>query len=70
MTDKIIVIDDEKSVCALFQKALEPEGYTVKTETDAVKRVELVRKEKPDCMLLDIKMPKRDGNDVYLKERG
>jgi two-component system response regulator AtoC len=43
---------------------MEPEGYVVKTESDPTKAVQLVREESPDCVVLDVKMPKIDGIDV------
>lgn len=64
---KIMVIDDEQGVCDLLRKVFEPEGYEVKTEIDPVKALELVEKEKPNCILLDIKMPKIDGIELLSK---
>ncbi len=64
---KIMVIDDEQSVCDLMRKLLEPEGFQVITETDAMKSLIVANQEKPDCVLLDIKMPKLDGVEVLSK---
>ncbi len=64
---KLMVIDDEQGVCDLLKKLFEPEGYEVKTESDAIKALECVEKERPDLILLDIKMPKIDGIEVLSK---
>ncbi|MBU1998997.1 MAG: response regulator [Candidatus Omnitrophica bacterium] len=61
---KLMVIDDESSICSLLCKVFEPEGYEVVTEIDPVKALERFKKEKPDCLLLDIKMPKVDGIEI------
>ena len=58
---KILVIDDEKEICLLLQKILEKDGHQVLILIDPVKGLEIVRKEKPDCVLLDLKMPNMDG---------
>lgn len=64
---KIIIIDDEPSVCDILKKLFTKEGYKVTAETDAEKGMDAVKKEKPDCLLLDIKMPKVDGIDLLAK---
>ena len=61
---KIMVVDDEESVCLLLRKLFEGEGYKVITETDPIKAIELVKVDRPDCMLLDIKMPRKEGVEV------
>lgn len=61
---KIIVIDDEEEICNILKSFFEPRGYVVMTETDPLKGLELVKCERPDCVLLDIKMPKISGMEV------
>lgn len=67
MGNKIIIIDDEKNVCNMVSRLFSLEGYDVKSETDPIKGVALVKKESPNCVLLDIKMPKMDGIVVLSK---
>lgn len=64
---RVYIIDDEPNVCQLLDKVISEEGHVVKTETDAERGLEMVLTEKPDCLLLDIKMPKKDGLEI-LKE--
>jgi len=64
---KILIVDDEDSVCSLLRKLFEPEGYEVFTETDALKVLELLKEERPDCVLLDVKMPNMNGIELLAK---
>lgn len=59
---KILLIDDEKSFCYFTKKNLEETGeFEVATATSGDKGIKLVRKYKPDLILLDIVMPRKDG---------
>lgn len=61
---QILVIDDEKDVCNIFEKSLIQEGYTVFTALDGLSGLKIVKEKKPDIVLLDLKMPKMDGIEV------
>lgn len=67
MSNKILVIDDERAIADIIKFNLEKEGHTVETAADGEEGVEMVFKYKPDLILLDIMMPKKDGFQV-LKE--
>lgn len=69
MPKTIVVIDDEKNVCGLLKQVFEAEGYKVMAINDPEEGVNLVKKEKPDCVLLDVKMPKMSGVDVLMEIR-
>lgn len=58
---KILVVDDEEDVVYLLREALEDEGYQTFGAQDGQAALEIVKKEKPDLILLDIMMPKMDG---------
>ncbi len=64
MSKKLMIIDDEQSVCTLLTRVFAPEGYEVTSETDCEKALETIKNNRPDCVLLDIKMPKMDGVDM------
>jgi two-component system alkaline phosphatase synthesis response regulator PhoP len=64
---KILVIDDEKDFLDLMKKALEPAGYEVIIANDGDEGVTKAKACKPDLVICDIKMPKKDGFQV-LKE--
>lgn len=61
MTHKILVVDDEQNIVELVQYNLERAGYKVVTAYDGDKALELVHKEKPDLILLDVMLPGTDG---------
>lgn len=61
MTRKILIVDDEPFVCKALRKFLERKGYSVAEAHDGDEALEAYRQEKPDVVLLDIRMPGKDG---------
>lgn len=57
----ILVVDDNDANRALAQGALEDEGYRVLLASGGAAAVETFSAEKPDCVLLDVRMPDVDG---------
>lgn len=64
---KVIVADDEKNIQKLLKVNLERAGFEVITASDGVEVLEILEKEKPDLIILDIEMPRMKG-DVLLKK--
>ncbi len=60
----IMVVDDEANICELLKLHLQDKGYGVTIATDSVEAVRLAKKNHPDLITLDIRMPKLDGFDV------
>ena len=69
MSDKILVVDDEKSISKIIAYNLKKEGYEVLCADDGEMGLQLALSEKPDLILLDIMMPKMDGYEVCRKIR-
>lgn len=67
MSNKVLVIDDEKAIADIIKFNLEQEGYVVDTAYDGEEGIGKVHTWKPNLVLLDIMMPKKDGFQV-LKE--
>ncbi len=67
MSNKVLVIDDEKAIADIIKFNLEQEGYTVETAYDGEEGINKVHSWIPELVLLDIMMPKKDGFQV-LKE--
>jgi DNA-binding NtrC family response regulator len=64
---KILVIDDEEGIRSLLDTLLGRKGYEVMLASSGQKGLELFRRERPDVVVLDLKMPEMDGLTV-LKE--
>ena len=61
---KILVIDDDVTVCETLKNYFEKEGYEVKTVNDGVLGVDSFKLYNPDIVLLDIILSKKDGWQV------
>ena len=64
---KIALIEDSANIREMYKMKLELSGYDVIIVEDGKEAVKLVKKAKPDLVLLDILLPKKDGFEV-LKE--
>lgn len=62
---KILIIDDESLNVRIVRKYLAEAGYSdFVTTSDSTEALDLIRQEKPDCVLLDILMPEISGIDI------
>jgi len=61
---KIIVVDDEPDVLKTTSIFLKSEGFNVVTAVDGIAALEVIRKERPDLIVLDIMLPKIDGYKI------
>jgi two-component system, NtrC family, nitrogen regulation response regulator NtrX len=64
---KILVVDDEELIRETLRDILEHEGYKVEEASDGFQAINLIKKNKFDVILCDIKMPKVDGMEVLEK---
>jgi len=61
---KILAVDDEPNILLSLEFILEEEGYDVHTARDGDEALEVARAVRPDLILLDVAMPRRDGYEV------
>ncbi len=61
MDEKILVVDDEDNIRTSLAGVLEDEGFRPLFANDGVTALDVIRKELPDLVLLDIWMPRMDG---------
>lgn len=67
MKKKILVADDDDGVVELLQSAFENAGYDVVCSQTGFKLLDLVVRERPDLIILDVMMPGMDGYSFQLK---
>lgn len=66
---KILIADDNPDNIRLLAVRLKSEGYEFVTAGDGEETLEKVHKEKPDLVLLDVNMPRKDGFEVLSEMR-
>ena len=64
MPRKILVADDEPKIVKLVSAYLEAAGFSPLAARDGDEALERFRNERPDCVILDINMPGKDGLDI------
>src|SRR5271157_233294 len=61
---KILVADDEESIRKMMQITLELDGHQVLLAEDGRTGLEMFKKESPDVVFLDVRLPGMDGREV------
>lgn len=61
---KILVIDDDEKLLGAVRRLLTAAGFDIITSDSALRLPQLVQREKPDLVLLDIEMPALTGEHV------
>lgn len=69
MKPKVLVVDDEQDIVDLVRYHLEREGYQVAGCRDGKSALELVSRDSPDLVILDLLMPGVDGLEVCRRLR-
>ena len=62
--ERILIVDDEKNIVSSLTSILSDEGYEVSMAGDGVEALELIQKDPPDLVILDIWLPGMDGIEV------
>src|SRR3954462_13095909 len=61
LLSKILIVDDDEGVTQTFARMLRLEGYQVRTAGTAEKGLAEAEATRPDCIILDLRMPLVDG---------
>ncbi|MDI9482084.1 MAG: response regulator [Bacillota bacterium] len=69
MKRKILIVDDEKNIVDILKFNLNKEGFETIEAYDGKQALEMVERENPDLILLDIMLPEYDGFTVCKKIR-
>ena len=64
MSRKILVADDEPNIVISLEYLMKREGYTVLVARDGQEALDMIARERPDLVLLDVMMPKKSGFEV------
>ena len=64
MKGKIMIVDDDEHIRFLYSEEFEDEGYDVVTVSNGFKLLEKIEREKPDLVVLDIRLRGYDGLDL------
>lgn len=70
MSKRVLVVDDQPHIVRLIQVNLEKEGLQVSTAGDGVEGLEKIHEERPDLVILDVIMPRKDGFQVLRDIKG
>ena len=60
----IVAIDDEAEFIDMLKNYFEPRGYDISVALRGTKGIELIKEKKPNVVLMDLKMPGIDGDEV------
>ncbi len=66
---KVLIIDDEPDTITFLTNWLEDNGYDSCSATDGNQGMQVLRSEKPDLILMDLRMPNQTGFQLYRELR-
>ena len=69
MTGKILIVEDNPQNMKVMIMALRPHGYTLQQAIDGEEALEVAVRDKPDLIIMDIRLPKIDGLEVTRRLR-
>ena len=64
MSQRILVVDDDKEIVRIVRAYLEKAGYSVLSAYDGETALHIIRSDRPDLIVLDLMLPDRDGWDI------
>jgi GAF domain-containing protein/FixJ family two-component response regulator len=65
--EKILIIEDEQDIAQLMMVLMQERGYQTMVAFDGAKGLKLALNERPDLILLDMRLPKMDGMQVLYR---
>jgi DNA-binding response OmpR family regulator len=69
MSKHILIVDDEPNILISIEFLMKREGYDVAIARDGEEGLAAIRTQRPDLVVLDVMMPKRDGFEVCTEVR-
>jgi DNA-binding response OmpR family regulator len=68
-TARVLVIDDDPTMCDVVRRYLEREGFVVSLAHDGAVGLEMALHDLPDLVVLDLMLPRIDGFEVFRRVR-
>jgi two-component system nitrogen regulation response regulator GlnG len=68
-TVRVLIVDDDKSICAILSALMKKEGLEPLVAYDGEKAMKMVQADTPDLLLVDMMLPGMDGMEVLRKTR-
>lgn len=65
----VLIAEDDRALATFLQRAFEAEGHCVRSASDGMDAVEAFREEAPDLTILDLNLPKKDGESALVEMR-
>jgi len=69
MTEKILIVEDNPRNMRLIEMVLRARDYTLLKATDGEEALDIAVKERPDLIIMDVRLPKMNGLEVTRKLR-
>lgn len=66
---KILIIEDDGFLLQMYSEKLDIEGYEVSSALDGAKGLKMALSQKPDLIILDLKLPELDGFQILERIR-
>ncbi|MDA1476708.1 response regulator [Bacillus changyiensis] len=64
MNEKILIVDDQYGIRVLLNEVFNKEGYKTFQAANGLQALDIVGRERPDLVLLDMKIPGMDGIEI------
>jgi two-component system alkaline phosphatase synthesis response regulator PhoP len=64
MGDTVLIVDDSEDIALISARMLSSRGFAVITASDGAEALAIVGRQRPDCILLDVMMPRMSGLEV------
>ncbi|MBT3017295.1 MAG: response regulator [gamma proteobacterium symbiont of Clathrolucina costata] len=64
MTKTILIVDDEPNIVLSVEYLMKREGYQVMTANDGQVAIDMIADTRPDLLILDVMMPRKNGFEV------
>ncbi len=69
MKEKILIVEDNPQNMRLMEMTLRAKNYTLLKATDGEEALDMARRERPDLIIMDIRLPRMSGLEVTRKLR-